>query len=329
MNKLACALLCAALGSVGACAVAGPTPPSTTLKLARDVVLIPGGFAPGHQPDGNTVVWSAPQGLVVLDTGRHSAHTQKILDFAVQSRRPVVAVVNSHWHLDHISGNQRLRAAFPQLRVYAGKGIEAALTGFLARSRSQSLEYLAKPGDPAEQAEVRADVKTIESGVALYPDVRITEPADMTLAGRRLRIGLETFTVTEGDVWIYDPGTRIIAAGDLVTMPAPFFDTACPTRWQSALSRLQGIDFKWLVPGHGEPMTPGQFSLYRQAFDSLLTCAASPSTKQACVTGWQRDVASLLKDDHEKKLAGGLIEYYLDVVLRADPQRLQSVCGNS
>lgn len=213
MKSTTACLLVVVLGFMGAGASAGAPPATAAREVARDLVVIPGGFEPGHQPDGNTVVWIAPQGLVVLDTGRHPAHTQKILEFAAHSHRPIVAVVNSHWHLDHVSGNQRLRAAYPELRVYASNGIEAALTGFLARSRSQSLDYLSKPGDPVEQAEVRGDVETIDSGVALYPDVRVTESGERIFAGRRLRVGLERFTVTEGDVWLYDPHTRTLAAG--------------------------------------------------------------------------------------------------------------------
>ena len=44
--------------------------------------LIPGSFAPGRQPDGNTIVIDAPDGLIVVDTGRHPEHREKILALA-------------------------------------------------------------------------------------------------------------------------------------------------------------------------------------------------------------------------------------------------------
>ena len=49
---------------------------------------------------------------------------------------------------------------------------------------------------------------------------------------------LEARAVTAGDVWLFDPATRVLAAGDLVTLPAPFLDTACPERWKAALDRV-------------------------------------------------------------------------------------------
>ena len=52
-------------------------------------------------------------------------------------RLPVVAIVNSHWHLDHVSGNAALRAAYPRAQVYASDAIDGAMRGFLADYRRQ------------------------------------------------------------------------------------------------------------------------------------------------------------------------------------------------
>ena len=303
--------------------------PSIGTELAEGITLIAGGFEPGRQPDGNTVVFLGSRGLVVMDTGRHPEHTQKILDHAAQTRQPILAVVNSHWHLDHISGNARLRAAYPQLKVYASSAIEGAMSGFLAQSRQSSLEFLARDGDPAQQAEVRADLATIDSGWALYPDISVTTAGTRTLAGRQLQVGLEHYAVTEGDVWLYDSPTGVLAAGDLVTLPAPFFDTACPARWQLALSRLELVNFVTLVPGHGAPMSRDDFVIYRRAFDSLLACAASPASNGDCVEGWQRDAAAFLATDRDRQLARGLVDYYLTAILRGDEAKIAALCGTA
>lgn len=302
-------------------------PPAIGTDLATGITLIAGGFDPGRQPDGNTVILQGRQGLVVMDTGRHPEHTQKILDYAAQIRQPILAVVNSHWHLDHISGNARLRAAYPQLKVYASSAIDGALSGFLAQSRQSSLEFLARDGDPAQQAEVRADLATIDSGRALYPDITLVAAGERTLAGRPLQVGLERYAVTEGDVWLYDSPTGVLAAGDLVTLPAPFFDTACPERWQAALARLGLVDFVTLVPGHGAPMSRDDFVTYRHAFDSLLACAASPAGNSDCVDGWERDAAPLLTTDPDKRLARTLVDYYLSAILRGDREKNAGLCG--
>src|SRR4051794_352511 len=47
--------------------------PDVATTIASGVDLIAGAFVPGSQPDGNSVVFTGPNGLVVVDTGRHPA----------------------------------------------------------------------------------------------------------------------------------------------------------------------------------------------------------------------------------------------------------------
>ena len=296
-------------------------------ELAPGVELISGKFIAGTQPDGNTVVFTAPDGLVVFDTGRHSEHTQQIIDFASAAKKPVAAIVNSHWHLDHVGGNVLLREKYPGVRVYASGAIEDAMHGFLANYHAQLEDLVSKArDDTAKQAPLRAELGLIDSGAKLYPDERIGDTATHTIAGHVFRVGFESHAVTAGDVWLFDPTTRVLASGDLVTLPAPLFDTACAAHWKSALGRLAEIDFKVLVPGHGAPMGRADLATYRRAFDRLLECAAGKSPKQACIDGWMSDAAPLIPAGDEK-LARGLLDYYVDGNLRGDAAQKAKLCA--
>jgi len=82
-------------------------PPEQPQELAPGWHVIRGVPMPGRGPDGNTVVIDAPDGLIVIDTGRHTQHSDKILAFARERKRPIAAIINTHWHLDHSSGNRR------------------------------------------------------------------------------------------------------------------------------------------------------------------------------------------------------------------------------
>ena len=291
------------------------------IELVPGVHLLRGTFTPGTQPDGNTIILDAPDGLVVVDTGRHATHTQAILDYAKSSGRPIAAVVNTHWHLDHIGGNAAVRAAYPAVRVYASGALQEALTGFLARYRSQ-LQELSQTAKSDEQKKVfETEVRLIDQGAKLAPDVVITSSGQRSIAGRTFTVGLETHSVTAGDVWLFDPGRGILIAGDLVTLPAPFLDTACPRRWKSSLDRLAALDFHLLIPGHGAALTKKQFDVYRSAFASLLSCTGK---KEPCINAWITTIAPLTTDD--EKFTRSLMDYYVDV-LRADPAKLQALCG--
>src|SRR5689334_10578698 len=106
---LSIAALCAACTTSGASPWMTPAGAGVPAAPVRDldnafradasVDVIRGTFAAGRQPDGNTVVLASSDGLIVFDTGRHPAHTRKIIDHADAQRRPVVAIFNSHWHL--------------------------------------------------------------------------------------------------------------------------------------------------------------------------------------------------------------------------------------
>ena len=295
-------------------------------ELAPGVDLIPGTFVAGTQPDGNTVVFAAPDGLVVFDTGRYPTHAQQIVDLANAAKKPVAAIVNSHWHLDHVGGNLLLREKYPGVRVYASGAIEGAMHGFLAGYRAQLEDAIAKAGDDtAKQAPWRAELALIDAGPKLFPDQRIGETSTRTIAGQAFRVGFEGHAVTAGDVWIIDPASRVLASGDLVTLPAPLFDTACAEHWKDALGRLGDVDFKLLVPGHGAPMGRADLATYRRAFDRLLECAAGKSPKQACIDGWMHDAEALIPASDEK-LARSLLDYYVDGNLRGDPAGRRKLC---
>jgi glyoxylase-like metal-dependent hydrolase (beta-lactamase superfamily II) len=294
-----------------------PQPPQAQSVAAR-VWLIPGGFLPNRQPDGNTVIFAAPKGLIVMDTGRHLWHRQAILDFTKSRHSNIAAIVNSHWHLDHVSGNPDLKRAYPDAIVYASNAIDEALTGFLAKSAADARSYLATNKVPPETEEdIRGDLATFESGNLLRPDVVVSASGKKKIAGKTLDVNLAPNAATAGDVWLYDPSTRVAAVGDLVTLPVPFLDTACPVGWSAALAQIWATPFKIAIPGHGAPMTRDDFATYRKAFNDFIACAASNRAADECVSGWLNDAARFLgKDDAALKRAKGLAAYYVSGVLR-------------
>src|SRR3954452_21303973 len=134
-----------------------------TAGAAEPYHLIPGAVPLDSGPDGNTIVLDAPKGLIVFDTGRPPEHAQKILDYAKARHWPIAAIVNSHWHLDHTTGNWDLRQAYPHVAVYASDAIEGALATFLKKSRSETAQLLADPKtSPAARDQLERGVAVID-----------------------------------------------------------------------------------------------------------------------------------------------------------------------
>lgn len=300
-------------------ASARPAAPSRTWHL------IPGGFEAGRQPDGNSVFLDAPEGLILVDTGRHPAHQDKLLAFARARGRPIAAIVNSHWHLDHSGGNAEIRAAFPRASLYASNAVEGALTGFFPASRASAERYIASGAAPAAQvAEIKGDFAAMDDPASLRPNRLVAASGRIRIAGRRLEVNLARFAATEGDVWIYDPQSRVVIAGDLVVAPVPFLDTACPEGWRKALDAIAARDFTTLIPGHGAAMSRVQFLAWRAAFGNLLDCSTSDRSKAECVAGWKNDAAGFIPAGDRR--IDDMVAYYIDTRLRASPEERRKYC---
>lgn len=284
-------------------------------RIAPGVHLLRGTFTPGTQPDGNSVILEGSRGLVLVDTGRHAAHTQQLANFVAKSRKPLAAIVNTHWHLDHIGGNVLLRSRFPKARVLGSDAFAAARTGFMEKSRRGLLAEIERlAAEPAAREPFEKELALLDAGAALAPSELVAE-GRQRVGGRRLIFHLARNAATAADVWLLDEKTKTLIAGDLVTLPAPFLDTACPAGWQAALARLSAADFTILVPGHGPPMTRAQFETWRGAYDALLACAASGAAKSECVAGWMASAGTLIAPSDEP-LARAMIDYYVEQHLR-------------
>ncbi len=284
-----------------------PAAPATTYtalppqQVTTDVYLLPGSNQPGRGPDGNSVVFRTPDGLVLMDTGRHTWHSDGILAFAHAQEKPIVAIFNSHWHLDHTSGNRRIKAAYPNARVYASNAIDGALAGFLANSLKQAQEMIAKGSlNDVQQDEVNIFIDTMAHSESLKPDVVIGHTQTLTFGGRALDVHLAKNAATDGDVWVVDRAHGVAALGDLITLPAPYLDTACPAGWKAALDDVMAQRFTIAIPGHGRVLSHDEVGTYRTAFTNYISCVNTTSEASTCAANWTRDVTPLIKPEDAK-----------------------------
>jgi glyoxylase-like metal-dependent hydrolase (beta-lactamase superfamily II) len=288
--------------------------------------LIPGSVPMDKGPDGNSIFLDAPQGLILVDTGRHPEHAELLLAYAKQKGRPIAAIVNTHWHLDHTTGNYDIRTAYPKARVYATAAIEGALKGFLARGREQSDKRLADPNTPADQkAQILRGRHRIDNPDTLRPTAPISKSGRTKIAGRKLEVHVAPFAVTEADLWLYVPDEGLAIVGDLVVDIVPFMDTACPDGWKKALVEVEGTPFTTLIPGHGAPMNRGQFKQWKTAFDNFIDCGRSTRVKEECVAAWKRDAAPFIDAEHSDYVTEAAT-YYLDARLRSSPEEQEKYC---
>lgn len=297
-------------------APSSPTPaPEAPVEIAPGITLIRSVAVPNRGPDGNTIVFDGPDGLVVVDTGRHIWQSDAILALARARKRPIVAIVNTHWHLDHASGNRRIKAEYPKARVYTTRAVDRAIGdgGFLTRDLDRVRARIDAPDTPPlMKEEMQIFVATMDARESLRPDVPVETSAAMRLAGRPLDVRVTDGAVTDADVWIYDATAKVAVLGDLVTVPVPYFETACPDRWTAALDEVWATPFTTAIPGHGRPLTRETFDAYRTGLKQFVACARSERPSAQCGGDWVTTVASLVGDDVERRKAvSSNMEYYV------------------
>lgn len=294
----------------------------TTTAVADGIHVLVDPTRPGRGPDGNTVLIQTDGRLVVVDSGRHGWHSDAILAQADALGADIGFLFNTHWHLDHSSGNGRIRERFPDARLHASSAVARALApgGFLARDHARFSDPAAREGfTEIQQEEVAIFLATMQQSDVLRPDVAIDSTRAMELDGRKLTVHVAANAVTDADLWLYDHATDVAVLGDLVTLPIPFMESACPRQWSEALDAVWATPFVLAVPGHGQVLDRAAFDRYRGGFKAFVDCAGSQRPAAECSRDWQEATGSLYAGDEAARAyaeQGAL--YYVDFLRRND-----------
>ncbi len=308
-----------ALASLASCA--------SSAQLAPHHLIL-GGVYEDKGPDGNTIVLDAPDGLIVVDTGRHSDHAGKILAYARSTGKPVAAIVNSHWHLDHTTGNMDLLKAYPDAAIVTSRAIEGQLyRDFIAPGHERTRKALTDGTASLKERPrmIRAQAFLNEPAYG-RPTLPVERSETMRVAGRELDVRLAPFAASEGDVWLFIPEEKMVIAGDLVVDIVPFMDTACVDGWEEALEAISAVDFETLIPGHGAPMTKPEFIQWKTAFAALVGCGRTNAAVSDCVDGWITNAAPFIAED-KKGYVREAAAYYVETRLRSTPEEQQRFCS--
>lgn len=234
-------------------------------------------------PDGNTTVVIGEREVLVVDTGYLPSSADA--DIALIRRwtdKPVRWVLNTHWHNDHVGGNQRYRQAWPAAEVVGHdetrRMIDARVRSYVRRfvlpdstfgQQRDALRRTAQTGvdekgaavDAAARAAAAASLARLERALAEFQGIVLEPPTVTFETGLRIDLGGRIVELkhlgrgnTGGDVIAWLPAERILVAGDLVDHPVPYAFGGYPNEWIVTLGRLAALDPLLVVPGHGEPL---------------------------------------------------------------------------
>lgn len=248
-------------------------------KLSDNVYAAIRNNAPGLGADGTSVFIINDDDVVVVDTtGSLAGAREELAALRKLTSKPVRFVVNTHWHFDHVTGNQIYREAFPNAEFIAHattredlaaksessrKQMAASLPQFIADLRGAVVKEQNLAGEPindAERASYLSDVAQAEGVIEEAPQVHVTLPSITLTGSLTLYRGKRTIEIrqlgrshTRGDVIVWLPEEKIAIAGDLVVHPVPLMgaDQSYIGDWRASLETLRDLKPAIIVPGHG------------------------------------------------------------------------------
>lgn len=243
---------------------------------------------PGLMVDANTTLIINDQDVVVVDANVGPASAKATLAALRKlTDKPVRYVINTHWHDDHVLGNQVWRDAFPGVEFIAHRVMAEYLPGQGLKNRQGMLSGApsgvamlkslldkaqgmdGQPLSDRARASYESDIRLVERYLAETPQVEIVAPT-LTFEDRLiLQRGARRIEVlhlgrghTAGDIVVHLPAEGIVITGDLVVAPVPLIgrDQSHVADWPVTLEKMLALRPKLIVPGHGPVFRDSEYS---------------------------------------------------------------------
>lgn len=236
--------------------------------------------------DLNIGVVIGEAGAAVIDTrASHEEAEQLKAELAGLTRAPVIAVINTHYHWDHVWGN----AQFPKLPIWGHVRCAEFLKSSGEEMRGEVLKSL-----PPEQHRPIRDVVTTP------PTDTFAAVARIGLGDRDLWLSYHGRAHTDSDIVIRVVDAGVIFMGDLIEEGAPpQFGSSYPVDWPATLAAIEPDVAPTVVPGHGDVVgsefVRGQREELAAVADALVTHPAGserppagPYPRETMAQAWFR-----------------------------------------
>jgi len=255
--------------------------------------------------DGNTTVIITGEGVAVVDAPSTYLSEQHLAEIRKLTNKPVVYLINTHFHPDHVFGNHVYKDAFPGLHIiaqdytkteadrrnpyvlahYQGPGGAMVLDSVRKQAETGIDLATGKPLEGYDRIHAKLDYAECTPHFAaaartrlVSPDMTYSESLTMTLGGTVIKL-MHFEGHTLGDTVVYLPQTNILITGDLVIAPVPYGGDDITEKWIGSLETLMAMHASVIVPGHGEvEFDNGYMQLEHDLLNSLMAQAYAAAT---------------------------------------------------
>jgi glyoxylase-like metal-dependent hydrolase (beta-lactamase superfamily II) len=247
-------------------------------RLAEGVYAVIRREVPGLINESNSLLIIGDDDVIVVDAQSSVGRTQETMAALRRlTRKPVRAVINTHWHDDHGFGNGVYRDSFPgaQFIGHEASAADLATTGLASRAeldanrdgtkaflRDLVIKGQSFAGGPLGNEErishlTTADLvenygRTPEGYAPQAPTTLVRDTLILRQGPRVVEILFLGRGHTRGDLVVHLPAEHVVASGDLVMWPVQFVGTTSfPPDFGETVDRLVALQPRLIVPGHG------------------------------------------------------------------------------
>jgi glyoxylase-like metal-dependent hydrolase (beta-lactamase superfamily II) len=177
-------------------------------------------------------------GIVVVDAlGTPSLAALFLKKLEAISNKPVLMLIATHYHADHIYGLQVFKEH--GAKIIAPDGYQAYLDSPVAAERLEERQFTLDPW-------------VNEQTYLVLPDEVIDANTSFTVGGVELNINYLGKAHSDGDMSVLVIPDNVLISGDLIFEGrVPFTGSADTEHWLALLESLSNSDLKAIVPGHG------------------------------------------------------------------------------
>ena len=226
---------------------------------------------PQAEVNCNSAIFVNSNGVLVVDThSKPSAAAWLIAQIKKEvTSKPVRFVVNTHFHWDHIQGNQAYRATGGEIDFIASKPTGQLMSDLAQKRLQASLDEVPKQIDQmraradksglaAEKAFCEEQIRQLQAYQAEMrnftlelPTITFEKSYVLKEGGEELHLEFHGRAHTAGDVVVFCPAKRVVATGDMIHGALPFMADGFPKSWPKTIDSVAALGFDKVCPGHG------------------------------------------------------------------------------
>jgi cyclase len=202
----------------------------------RSKEVAPGVYLISSLSFSNCAYIVTDEGVVVVDTQLIPFFANEIIkEIKAVTDKPIKYVINTHWHTDHVGGNETF---FPQTPIIA---------------HEFTRKIIAKRKKEQDEGIIDKSLKQLGEFKLTPPDITFDQSMTLHMGNKIIELKFFGGGHSGGDIIVYLPEEKVLFSGDLFIKGSglpDYRDDANIDKHIKSLKKIQALDIEKIISGH-------------------------------------------------------------------------------